>query len=339
MTTASNHKPDILFVLSVDTEEEWDWEGEFPQENFSVENSKKIPDFHKFCRQLGIRPTYFIDYAVASDQRAAGLIRPFLEKSECEIGAHLHPWSNPPYFGYSGERESHVINLPIEQVEQKLDCLLNVIKSHLGVLPNAFRTGRWGINGEVLTLLRNKGFTIDSSMYPFFRNHYFNCEETCLKPYWPDFDEPMYKGNQRDIIELPVTVGFNHQNYQWMFKLYKSFSHSALQSLRLTGIAWQTRMVRKLYFSPEVTSGADMKPLVDFALNNGHPVLHMYLHSSSLIDGATGLMQGTNNFTKICNNIKEVIDYAQHKAHLHFCTISEAATLVKNRTGIVGKAL
>ena len=61
------HKQDVLFVLTIDTEEEWQWDEEFPQHNCSVENVEKLPAFQTFCESLGIRPTYFVDYAVASN--------------------------------------------------------------------------------------------------------------------------------------------------------------------------------------------------------------------------------------------------------------------------------
>jgi hypothetical protein len=330
-------KPDTLFLLSVDTEEEWDWSGQFPQQDFSVSNTDKIPEFQQFCKLQGIRPTYFVDYAVANDSKSVALIKPIIDNNKGEIGAHLHPWCNPPFFGFSGEKESHVVNLPFSHVEQKLESLILILKERFSISPSAFRTGRWGINGEVLSLLERKGFEIDSSMYPFFKNEYFNCEETCLMPYWPDYESPMHKGNQRNILEFPVTVGFNHQNYKTMIKLYNLLNKPSLQPLRPVGIAWHTRLMRKLYFSPEVTSGKDMKPLIDFTLNNHHPVLHMYLHSSSLLDNSTGLMTGRNSMQKICSNISEVIEYAKTKTNLKFCTISEAATLIKNRTGILGE--
>ena len=324
-------KPDVIFVLSIDTEEEWDWSGPFPDNNFSVNNIQHLPIFQGFCESLNIRPTYFVDYAVANNQKSVEALKSFSGNNLCEIGAHLHPWCNPPYFGKTGEKESHVINLPISQIEEKLDALLEKLYQQFNILPNAFRTGRWGIDSKVLKLLSKKGFQIDSSMYPFYKNEYFNCEQAELEPYWPDYENPIIKGPQRDIMEFPVTVGFNRANYSTMLKIYNRVSSPLLSSLHLVGILWQTKLLRKLYLSPEVTSGKDMKPLIDFALNNNHPVIHMYMHSSSLIDGATGFMKDKGAYDILCNNIKEVIDYTENKANVKFCTISEAACILQHR--------
>ena len=55
MMKAKERKADkLLFVLSVDTEEEFDWEGGFPQENCSVDNIRYLPEFHQFCESLNI---------------------------------------------------------------------------------------------------------------------------------------------------------------------------------------------------------------------------------------------------------------------------------------------
>ena len=325
-------RPDVIFILSVDTEEEWDWSGEFPQKDFSVSNVKQIAKFQAYCENLGIRPTYFTDYAVADNPESVEILKTIVDRNTCEIGAHLHPWCNPPFYGITEDRESHVVNLPITQVEEKLDTLIEVLDKNFGVMPNAFRSGRWGINDEVLTLLEKKGFQIDSSMYPFFKNEYFDCEKTILMPYWPEYESPMYEGSQRNMIEIPVTVGFNRKNFSTMLKIYNAISHPRLRYLHLTAIFWHTHLLRKLYLSPEVMSGEDMQPLIDFAVANNHPVIHMYLHSSSLIDGATGFMKQNNAFEIISNNIQQVVEYTRTKTNIKFCTISEAAVLLKNRT-------
>ena len=68
-------KPNVIFILSIDTEEEWLWDEEFPDDNFSVRNVDKLPDFLNFCQKLGIRTTYFVDYAVAANGHARDIMQ------------------------------------------------------------------------------------------------------------------------------------------------------------------------------------------------------------------------------------------------------------------------
>ena len=326
-----SEKPDVLFVLSIDTEEEWNWDKSLPENNFSVKNIQKIPSFQAFCDSLGVRPTYFVDYAVAENPESFETLKSSIVNNRCEIGAHLHPWCNPPFYGKTEEKDSHVVNLPIDQVEKKLDALLLLLNRRFGVKPNSFRTGRWGINREVLQLLVKKNIQIDSSMYPFFKNEFFNCESTTRIPYWPDFLQPTDPGAQRNLLEIPVTVGFNRKNFDLLNRIYKTFSSRLFDPLHIIGILWHTKLLRKLYLSPEINSGENMRPLIDAALQNEHPVIHMYLHSSSLMDRSTGLMNQDNALEVICSNIQYAIDYIKQKANIKFCTITEASNIVQYR--------
>lgn len=318
-------KPDIRFVLTIDTEEEWEWDNEFPQENCSVENLAKLPAFQEHCQSLGIRPTYFVDYAVANDDIGSELLSAFHRNNTAEIGAHLHPWCNPPFFGKTSEQDSHVINLPEQQIIQKLDALTEIICKKIGAQPRSFRSGRWGMNGKTLSLLEQRGYKVDSSVYPFYKNEYFTCEGAPVVPYWPAHNDALSPGTQRNIMELPVTAGFNIKNYSLGNQLHTILSEPPFSWFRSVGLLWHSKVLRKLYLSPELTNADDMNLLVNSALKNGHSVIHMYLHSSSLIDGATGLMQTDNAFSIICERMSETIRYLESQANVTYCTITEAA--------------
>ena len=325
------HKPDVLFVLTIDTEEEWLWDEEFPQDNCSIQNIGRIPDFHKACVELGIRPTYFVDYAVANDLNASAILKQFHQANEAEIGAHLHPWCNPPYFGKTTEPESHVINLPHEQVEQKLDKLTEIICENIDVVPQSFRSGRWGISGKTLQLLASRGYKVDSSVYPYYKNEFFTCEGAPSFPYWPTETNALKPGKQRQIMEIPVSAGFNIANFNLGEKVHNAFSTPSIAWTKLIGVLWHTQLLRKIYLSPELTCADNMNALIDKCLQNKHPVIHMYLHSSSLIDGATGLLNVQNAIESIVDRIKMSVSHLHNKANVQFCTISEAAYLLKQQ--------
>lgn len=320
-------KKDVIFILSVDTEEEWDWSGPFPNSNFSVANVNELPAFQNFCQELGIKPTYLVDYAVASNTHCATILKSFNSK-HCEIGAHLHPWANPPFQKETDEFSSHVINLPIALVEDKLKSLVQIIQSNIGAVPKSFRTGRWGINGKVLKLLKKYRFTIDTSIYPLYQNEYFSCETAPNQHYWPDYSNTNYSGSQRDILELPVTVGFNRSHYSFWQQVHKLMEKRPFSWLRLNGIFWHSRILQKLYLSPELCSYKEMKTLIDVILKKNQNIFHMYLHSSSLLENVTGLSDQSNAREHICQEMKKTISYLESKANITFCTISEARELL-----------
>ncbi|MDP5031415.1 MAG: polysaccharide deacetylase family protein [Paraglaciecola sp.] len=325
MSNNRDNKKTVLFVLSVDTEEEWDWSGEFPQKNFSIDNVFRLSDFQHLCNDLGVKPTYFIDYAVAENDKAAAVFKQPEFKENCEIGAHLHPWCNPPYFGHVSDKESHVVNLPIEQVEQKLASLVKLLSSQFGEQPRSFRTGRWGIDAKVMRLLTKYNFTLDSSVYPFWQNEYFSCHGAPERPYWPNLNAPLQEDNQQKLIfELPVTAGFNHKNSSLCEKAYRMMEHPTLRWTRITGVAWRTKLLRKSYLSPELFDVPQLLDLSKSALANGTQVLHMFMHSSSLIDNNNSLVGNRDAYKYITEAIRSYISQLQQSVNLEFCTISEA---------------
>lgn len=325
MSVKENKQP-LIFILSIDTEEEWDWSGPFPQQVASVKNIDRLPEFQQICESLGVRPTYFVDYAVSNDQSAVDKMLTFTNKGNCEIGAHLHPWCNPPYFGDVGEAESHVINLPVEQVSQKLDVLMQSIETSFGVKAQSFRTGRWGIDKNVMDLLVKSGIKVDSSVYPYYQNEYFSCVGSPTLPYWPDLDDPLKQGEQDAIYELPVTVGFNRSNFDSANTVHSAFATPPLSWTRFNGLAWHTNLLRKIYLCPELSAADDMITLCDKVINKGYPVLHMYMHSSSLLDNQVGLLGFEQNpFDFISDAVSKVITELKSRYNIEFCTISEAA--------------
>lgn len=330
MTRKDNNEP-VLFVLSVDTEEEWDWSGPFPQQDYGVRNVGSLIDFQYMCNEIGIKPTYFVDYAVADNPAAAEVLKSIVENNDCEIGAHLHPWCNPPFFGYVDEKESHVVNLPIEHVEHKLKLLVNLLTEQFGITPRSFRTGRWGIDGKVIQLLVKHGFTLDSSVYPFYQNDFYSCQGASNLPYWPNLNNPLEKDNQDNIFELPVTAGFNHSNFSLCEKFYQLLSHPAISWSHLVGMAWHTHLLRKSYLSPELFDVNEMLRLCRTALNKNYPVLHMFIHSSSLIDNNNSQVGKHNAYEHISGAIKQVITQLQQQTDIQFCTISEAASILQQR--------
>jgi peptidoglycan/xylan/chitin deacetylase (PgdA/CDA1 family) len=318
-------KPKVQFILSVDTEEEWDWSGSFPYKDFSINNVFEIPAFQLYCEELGIKPTYLVDHAMSNNIESAAILKE-LPRKHCEIGAHLHPWVNPPFTEKTTEFLSHVINLPIDIVEAKLVELISNIQTNIGVKPTSFRTGRWGINGAVIELLAKYGFEVDSSIYPLYHNNYFSCEAAPTGHYKPNLENTNIDDSNQthDILEIPVSCGFNRSNYSLSQKMHKTFEKRPFSWLKINGVLWHTLLLRKIYLSPELCTSKDMNRLIDNKLKNGDTCFHMYLHSSSLLDNVTGLNNELNARESICQRIGEVIHYLSLVADIEFLSLTEA---------------
>ena len=88
--------PPKLFIV-VDTEEEFDWGAPFSRDNVSVTAIVEVGRLQRVVEPHGLKPTYVVDYPVASTPASASRLATIAAGGGCRIGAHLHPWVTPPF--------------------------------------------------------------------------------------------------------------------------------------------------------------------------------------------------------------------------------------------------
>src|SRR2546425_11600494 len=101
--------PPVTLVVSIDTEED-NWRP--ARTGITVDNVRELPRLHRLLERLGVRPTYFATYHVASDARATEILREIHERGAAEIGAHLHPCNTPPLDEAFVPANTMTLNLP-----------------------------------------------------------------------------------------------------------------------------------------------------------------------------------------------------------------------------------
>jgi len=85
------------FVVTVDTEEEFDWAKPFERTGHGLSHVPRLAKFQQFCEGFGVAPIYLMDYPVASDPAVADALGQAVRQGRAEIGVQLHPWVNPPH--------------------------------------------------------------------------------------------------------------------------------------------------------------------------------------------------------------------------------------------------
>lgn len=318
----TKHK--VFFVVSVDTEEEWDWNGSFPEKNFSVKNTRYIGRFQSFCNQLGVKPTYFVDYAIVDNPESAEPFKAHLAADQCEIGAHLHPWCNPPVEEQVNHQNSYIVNLAPDLVEKKILQLKNKLHDVYAIKPTSFRSGRWGINGRILSLLSQYGFEVDSSIFPFYADSCFDYNNSPETPFWPGFSDASQPGEQKQILEIPVTSGFNNPYFKRSNAVFNTLAAKPFSYFKPIGILWKLHLLRKIALSPELAATEDMISCIQSALKRGHRVIHMFFHSSSLLRGGSPYVRTKADEVLFYNKMKDVFTFMQTNTDAVFCTITEA---------------
>ncbi|NOY53147.1 MAG: WalW protein [Deltaproteobacteria bacterium] len=319
-------KKRVIFLITIDTEEEWDWSGPLPVPPYSTENISYIHEFQDLCRSLSIIPTYFVDHAVVEKEENCATLKSYFKKKECDIGAHLHPWCNPPVTEEINDHNSFIINLPILLVERKLKKLTDIIKERFGIHPFSFRSGRWGMDGKIMRLLAHYGYQVDSSIRPFYSEKDFSYDNALLYPYYPDFENCLAQGKQRSLLEIPATAGFTLPWFQFSNKLYRILSTPKVARLHVIGILWRLKLLRKVAITPEGYTTEDICRCIDMNIHNGNSVINLFFHSSDLRPGSTAYVTTPQDKQNFFRTIENVVTYIQKTYHADFLTIREAYT-------------
>ena len=283
----------VMFVLTVDSEADNQWSHGIP---LATENVRYWEPFQSLCRRHGVRPTYLVTSEILSDSLAQSLLKSWAQRHEVEIGAHLHPWTTPPFVDAPGLRfndPSHafISELPQELARAKLENLTDEIRVRLGIRPVSFRAGRFGLNLGCARSLAQLGYVVDSSVTPL--KSWRKMPGLPGGPGGPDFSQqtarPFLIQGTGDpgLTEIPVTIIPTYsllRRFPPLLDLYRSLPAKALR-----------RLLLRRWLSPQP---AELNPaFTDFRLRDlqsafGHQsedagVAVMMLHSSELMPGGS----------------------------------------------------
>ena len=114
-------------LVVIDTEEEFDWSRPKTRYNTSVKSLRWISRVGGIFDEYSITPLYVIDYPVVSQPDGYGPLLEVYKASRCLIGAHLHPWVNPPFEEPINSYNSFPGNLGYALESAKLKILTDLI--------------------------------------------------------------------------------------------------------------------------------------------------------------------------------------------------------------------
>lgn len=312
--------PTLLVVI--DTEEEFDWNAPFDRHSRSVENIGFQHLAQDVFRRAGVVPTYVIDYPVATTASSIDVLKPWLQAGACEIGAHLHPWVNPPDDEDVTAHNSFACNLPADLERRKLAKLRDAIAGNFGSAPLVYKAGRYGIGPETPTILRDLGFVADASVVP----HLDSTDKG-----GPDFralpDRPFI--TEAGIAELPLSVHFAGRLAGFGPRLYPALSR--LERLRGPGLFSRLGLLERLRLSPEDHSFADMRRQTQAALARGHRYFMLTYHSSSLMPGGSPYASNKRARDSLLSALTNYIEFFVSMPAWSTVTASQLATNMRAR--------
>ncbi|HEX8645144.1 MAG TPA: WalW protein [Allosphingosinicella sp.] len=259
------------FVLFADAEEEFDWTGPLSRSATATTAVAALPEANRRFAARGLVPTYLVDYPVAECERAAAALREMLEAGECDIGAQLHPWVNPPHSEVVSRANSFVGGLPAELERAKIGALTEKLTETFGQRPISYRAGRYGVGANTARSLAMHGYRLDVSVRALFDYSGEGGADFTDFPVWPYWLE-------NGLLEVPLTACLTGP-------LGNSTGLVRRQWLR-GGLA-RTGLLNRVPLTPEGVSLREALYAIEVLLDRGVGLFSLSFHTPSVVPGHT----------------------------------------------------
>ena len=210
-------------IITIDTEADDQWSR---PKALTTENLGYVARFQALCDRFHFPPTYLCTHEIAAAPRFRQTLGEFQDSGRAEVGADLHPWSNPPFDASAGDGYEHHAfphEMPVRLFERKLVELTGLIGEATGRSPTSYRAGRYGFSGEHVDILHRLGYVVDCSVTPHLSWRHVpgrpggsgGADFRRARPgaYRLDPRDCCARG-ESGLLEVPITILFPH----WPFR-------------------------------------------------------------------------------------------------------------------------
>jgi hypothetical protein len=284
-------------LLTVDTEEEFDWEGPFTRDEHGLRHVEAIPRFQTFCESIGAHPVYLVDWPIANDPRSIEIIGDAVNRGKADIGVQLHPWVSPPFDELLTPHNSFAGNLPKALEAAKFTALRDRIEERFGKTPLIYRAGRYGLGPHSADILKAGGIKIDTSVRPLFdysEYHGPNFSHHPITPYWVD--------QEHSLLEVPMTVVHSGAMRQMGDRL----QNSGKQVPTLMGALAKLGLLERIALTPEGVTAKEALRGLELALAQELPLIVLSFHSPSLMPGLTPYTQSQRDIEALYDWFEQI---------------------------------
>jgi len=301
----------MKLVITIDVEED-NW-GEFITNGYTLANINKIQGLQKIFDRFKAKPTYLINYPVATDNFSLDMFHGLLAEGKCEIGAHCHPWNTPPFEETLGVYNSMLSNLHEDLQYRKIEVLKNTIYENLGIRPVSFRAGRWAFSNSVARSLYKLDFKVDTSVTPYTEwmdwhgMDYRNCTPHPYRFAINNIFKPLDNG---ELLQVPASIGFLQRNYSISNWLLRVFDSRMMKTIHFKGVLSRLKILNKIFLSPEMSTGKEMISLAKRMKRLGFPILNLFFHSTTLLSGCSPFNKNSEEEKLFTQNIIQFLEYA-----------------------------
>lgn len=319
----------IPVVITVDTE---------PDNIWADHHSRGVRNIHELLRlqalldEFGARATLLVTHQMVTRTECVEVLKRLTGEHGAEVGAHLHPWENPPFDPSGYDRRYHTFPHELKDVDfrRKLEVLTEAIRAPFGQ-PVSYRAGRYGFKGAHVRVLEDLGYRVDTSVTPFedwraTRGLPINerglggidYRRAPLDPYHPDYGDVTRPGTAR-LWEVPVTVYATRAMPDFMVR---AFAHLPV---RLRGALRRTTGLTLAWARPTGQApGATLQMLAALQKRPAR-IVNIMFHSSELLLGGSPSTGTEAAVDAVFENIRGMLEWLTAHSRFEFLTLADAA--------------
>jgi len=311
----------MKIVISVDVEEEGLFSGVYRRDPPGVSNVAHLDRLEFLTRDFGLPLTLLATFPVLRDERACQILTRWRERLGAEVGVHLHPWCTPPFEEEEIGGPAASRHLAPDLLDRKLRALVAAFADVFGTNPRSFRMGRFDTSEWLPGLLVNAGLSVDSSVVPlsFRRPATFLAQ---ADPYELVAASPTHPA----LIEVPITVVARSRR-------------AALAAFRLSAAVpdaaravWlkAAHHLLAVGIHPTWYPLPAMRAAARIHQRRGGRLLHVFLHSSELMPGATPRFRTEAAVARLIGRLRAFVSWLAARGITEGTTLAGAAASVRS---------
>lgn len=318
------------FIITIDTEGDNLWAN---PRAVDTRNSRYLPRFQALCERYGMKPTYLVNYEMASCPVFVPFAQDVLRRDAGEIGMHLHAWNSPPIEPLTRDDlrfHPYLIEYPEPVMERKIAFMTGLLEDTFATAMVSHRAGRWAFDATYARLLMRHGYLVDCSVTPHvsWRSRtgsptgdggadYRLCPE---QPYFVDGDDPRRPG-VAPLLEVPMTVRRRDDRpSRWL-------AANADEYRLLWRLVDRVRPLT-LWLRPNGRNRSLLLRLLDQVASEGASHAEFMLHSSEFMPGGSPTFPDEASIERLYDDLEQLFAAAQVRF--------TGATLAEFHAGMVG---
>jgi hypothetical protein len=312
------------FLITIDTEGDGLWSK--PRE-ITTRNAEALPRFQELCEAYGLKPTYLVNWEMASAPAFVELAQAALGRDTAEVGMHLHAWNSPPLTPLTADDFTHqpyLYEYPHALMRQKIEVMTDTLEGIFGMKMVSHRAGRWGLDRAYVEALIDAGYRVDCSVTPHvdWRRHlgdpagrggpdFRSYPDTA---YLMDPDTPSRPGASA-LLQVPMTILSAHASPR------TQSLRSGLRQVPVIGRHLARLLPRYAWLRPDGRNGRRLPGILALAQAQRRDYVEFMLHSSELMAGGSPTFRTQEAIDRLYGDLEALFDAA--RGHWRGMTLRE----------------